>query len=478
MSPDLAELLAALPAAEEKDVARVPSGLQEIFARLEHRRPPISALHRFGVLAGLQAQVLLAYLAWWVRGWFRDAATNQRQLLEAHIRVALKLYEGMGYLRGAVMKVGQTLANLPNAVPDQIVDTLETLHSQAPPMHFSLLREHVHNELGGPPEEVFAEFDPRPFAAASLGQVHRARLHTGERVAVKVQYPAIAATIRADFRSLTTLLAPLRLSRDWENLKAQYADLQRVLELETDYENEAAMLRKARSLFREDDGIVVPRVHDRFSTRRVLTMEHLDGRHLEDFLATSPSQERRDYFGSLIIRTYARMYYAGHLNYADMHPGNFLFRDDGTLGVLDFGCVRPFSDSEWEDMHLVYRAIHGTAADLRCSLLRSIEQREDQPVNEEHVRLIESLFHWNCQPLKHEGKFDFGNGEPIRQGVDIFRALFRKRYTRAQPLCVLIGRVQFGYRALLYRLRAQVDCRAIDREEVVVTGWPDDVSRS
>jgi predicted unusual protein kinase regulating ubiquinone biosynthesis (AarF/ABC1/UbiB family) len=472
MNPDLAELLAALPADETDTAGLAPGTLEQLFARLEHRRTPVSALHRFGILAGLQAQIALAYTAWWVRGWFRDAATNQQRLLETHLRVALKVLENMGYLRGAVMKIGQTLANLPTAVPDEIVDTLETLHYQAPPMHFSLLREQVRNELGADPEEVFAEFEERPFAAASLGQVHQARLHSGERVAVKIQYPSIAATIRADFRNLTTLMVPLRLSRDWEYVKVQLADLERVLAMETDYENEAAMLRKARALFREDDGIIVPRVHQRFSTRRVLTMEYLDGRDLHGLLATNPAQERRDHFGELILRAWTRMYYAGRMNYADMHPGNFLFHDDGTLGVIDFGCVRPFNDAEWDDMRLGHLAVYGTAADQRRSILRSIELREDEPIDAEHLRLLEALCEWSWRPLRRDGAFDFGDGKQIREGLDIFRGMVRKRYTRGQPLCVFIARMQFGYRGLLYHLRARVDCQAIDRQEVVAAGWP------
>src|SRR5205085_4931237 len=135
--------------------------------------------------------------------------------------------------------------------PDEIVATLEHLHFQAPPMHFALLREHVRDELGGDPEEVFAEFDTRAFAAASLGQVHRARLKSGEEVAVKIQYPGIASAIRSDFRNLLALMIPLRISKDWENLEAQLDDLRRVLEAETDYEKEADFQRKARSFFRE-----------------------------------------------------------------------------------------------------------------------------------------------------------------------------------------------------------------------------------
>jgi predicted unusual protein kinase regulating ubiquinone biosynthesis (AarF/ABC1/UbiB family) len=334
------------------------------------------------------------------------------------------------------------------------------------------LREHVRNELGGDPEDVFAEFDPRPLAAASLGQVHRARLKSGEPVAVKVQYPGIGTAVRSDFRNVLAVLLPLRLSKDWENLKAQLADLQRVVELETDYENEAQMLRRARALFREDDRIVVPRVFEQHSTRRVLTMELLEGDHPPAFLARNPSQELRDHFGTLIIRVYARMYYAGRMNYADLHPGNFLLREDGTLGVLDFGCVRPYSDPEWQLMYLGHQAIHSSsAADMRRFLLGSIELSEEQLQDEDQLRALEALARWVWQPLWHEGPFDFSDGANLRQGLEIYRHLVRKRYTRAHPVSVLLARMQFGYRGLLYRLGSRVDVRAIDREEVAVTGW-------
>src|SRR5207302_6352983 len=226
-----------------------------------------------------------AYLFHWLRGWFRNAADNQRLLAEAHWRTAVRLLDSMTYLRGAVMKVGQTLANFPDIAPREFVQTLERLHFDAPPMHWSLLREMVHNELGDDPENVFAAFEKRAFAAASLGQVHRARLKDGQEVAVKIQYPGIARTIRQDFRNLLLFMLPARLSADWENTREQFDDLRTRLERETDYEREAASLQKVRSLFRDDEGIVIPRVFPQHSTGRVLTMERLEGVHLDQFLA-------------------------------------------------------------------------------------------------------------------------------------------------------------------------------------------------
>jgi predicted unusual protein kinase regulating ubiquinone biosynthesis (AarF/ABC1/UbiB family) len=471
MSPDLAELLAALPATEEEPDDRIDTALlQQLFARLGHRRAPLGALHRLGTLGAMQAQIFLAYAAWWVRSWFRSAERNQQALLDTHLRIALQLLAGMGYLRGAVMKVGQALANLPGVVPDQIVEALESLHFQAPPMHFALLREHVANELGAAPEEVFAEFDTHAFAAASLGQVHRARLRSGEEVAVKAQYPGIGSSIRADCRNLLALMLPLRASRDWDNAKAQLEDLRRVLELETDYQREAELQRRARSFFREDDRIVVPRVYEQHSTRRVLTAELLGGAHVHEYLAGGPPQDQRDHFGALIVRAWYRLFFAGRMNYADLHPGNFLFQADGRLGLLDFGCVRPFSDREWELMRQSMRAVDGSREELVRALKRSVCVAEDQPIDPEHLRLLERLMEWKCRPIRHRGPFDFGNEEILREGVEVFREMTRKRQTRGEPLCVLLLRVDFGLFAMLYRLRARVDVRAISEEESRAAG--------
>jgi aarF domain-containing kinase len=470
MTPDLAELLAALPAVDEQPEPLDSAQLQRLFARLGHRSPPLGALSRLGTLGALLTHIFLAYSAWWLKSWFRSAERSQQDLLDTHLKVGLQLVAGMGDLRGAVMKAGQTIANLPGVAPDEIVEALSRLHFQAPPMHFALLREHVRNELGGEPEEVFAEFDQAAFAAASLGQVHRARLKSGEAVAVKIQYPGIGAGIRADFRNLFALMTPLRLSKDWDNLKAQLEDLRQVIERETDYEAEAAFQRRARSLFREDDRIIVPRIFEQHSTRRVLTMELLEGVHIHDFLARQPSQEQRDHFGGLIIRAWDRMFFAARWNYADLHPGNFLFLDDGRLGLLDFGCVRPFSESEWELIRLAMKALDGNRDDLLRYQKRCLALPEDAPLDPEHQRLLERLIDWSWRPGRCRGPFDFANGDLLREGVEIFRELTRQRKTRSEPLCVLSGRMFFGLFSMLYRLEARVDRRAIGEEEARAAG--------
>jgi hypothetical protein len=472
MEPKVAELVAALPDLDDDDPRLEPDLLREALVDLTRRPGPDGALRRLWAFGGLQAQVSLAYLAYWVRSWFLDADRRERDLAETHLRAALKMLRTMGYLRGAAMKLGQTLANLPCIVPDEIVETLERLHFQAPPMHFALLREHLMDELGHEPEEAFATFDSKAFAAASLGQVHRATLKSGQDVAVKIQYPAIGRSIRSDFRNLSALLTPLRLGRGWEPVKAQLEEVHRVIELETDYEREAEWQRRARSLFHEDDAILVPRVHDELSTRRVLTMDYLDGVHVQSFLAGNPSQELRDHFGGLIYQAGCRLHFAGRLLYADPHPGNFLFRTDGRLGFLDFGCVRPYTEREWECNRLSDRAIRGSEDDVVRALRSCLGLAEGEEIAPEILALNVKFGRWMWRPYWHDGAFDFGDPLYLREGVDLFTAIGRQRITAPWlTMNAFIARWFFGTVALLYRLRARVDMRAIDLRERVAVGW-------
>jgi predicted unusual protein kinase regulating ubiquinone biosynthesis (AarF/ABC1/UbiB family) len=468
MSLSVAELIAALPEEPEETEAEL---LPEPLERMSLRPVPLGRFRRMRLLGTLQAKIAAAYLFHWLRGWFKNADDNKRLLAETHWRSALKLLDAMSYLRGAVMKAGQTLANFPDIVPKEFVETLERLHFDAPPMHWSLLREMVFNELGEEPDNLFAEFDKTAFAAASLGQVHRAWLKSGEEVAVKIQYPGIARTIREDFRNFVLFLLPARLSRDWENTKDQFNDLRMRLEQETDYELEAANLEKARLLFREDDGIVVPRVYRQLSTTRVLTMERLGGVHLDAFLAREPSQEVRNEFARKILRAWYRMMYAGRLYYGDFHPGNFLFMDDSRLGVIDFGYVTRLDDEIWELFRKMDRALTTGRREDRVAAVQEWMWASDEPATHERIRLGEEFADWSWRSRYCGGEFDFSDEADFRHGVDVFLEMVRKRYSRARPITPTLSRQQFGWRSVLYRLKAKIDVREIAEEEIKATGW-------
>jgi len=361
-------------------------------------------------------------------------------------------------------KLGQVAGHFPQIVPREMADTLERLHFEAPPMHYALIREVIANEMGKEPEQVFASFEREAFAAASLGQVHRARLHSGEPVAVKIQYPGIARTIDADFRNLSALLFPLRLGSDWEYVKAQFAEVRRMLNQEVDYRQEADSMRRASALFQPSDGIVIPRVYDEYSSRRVLVSELLKGRHLHDFLASDPPQELRNRFGTLLYRAQFRMYYA-HMNYADPHSGNYLFLEDGRLGLLDFGCVQYYDQVERELAALYERWIAGDESVLPRVLELACGLGPGDPGSERYLRFMHQAFEWMMEPMRADGPFDFGDEGHLNRGFAWFSEMVRERDMRGHPTYVYYNRCVFGIKALLYRLRAQVDLRSLHAEE-------------
>jgi predicted unusual protein kinase regulating ubiquinone biosynthesis (AarF/ABC1/UbiB family) len=459
----------ALP--EEAEAGEEPLPLPESLAASALRPVPVGRWRRLRLLGTLQAKIGAAYLFYWIRGWFRKADERERMRAETHWRTAVRVLDSMSYLRGAVMKVGQTLANFPDIVPREFVETLDRLYFEAPPMHWSLLREMVQSELGDDPENLFAAFDKRGFAAASLGQVHRARLKTGEEVAIKIQYPGIARTIREDFRNFFLFLLPGRLNKDWENTKDQFEDLRLRVERETDYAAEAAVLAKARPLFREDDGIVVPRIYPQFSTARVLTMERLGGVHLDAYLAQSPPEEERNEFACKMVRAWYRLLYAGQLSYADPHPGNFLFMDDGRLGLIDFGFIVEHNDDEWAIIRRMDRAMTTGRREDRIAVLKEWSAITDEPADADRLRVNDEFGDWCWRCRYWGGPFDFGDEADFRKGIDLFREMVSKRYSRSRPSTPAIARQNFGMRSMLYRLKAKIDIRPIAEEEVKVTGW-------
>jgi aarF domain-containing kinase len=467
MDRSLADLLDALPTEISGPArARAEESLRSLVKELEQKPVPAGRLRRAWIFGSVQAKIAAAYLANWIRTGWSETGDKERRLSETRLKAALELLGGMSHLRGAMMKAGQIFANYPNVAPEEFASILGYFHFEAPPMHFSLLREFVRGQLGADPEEVFDDFETKAFAAASLGQVHRARVKgSGERVAVKIQYPGIARTIRDDLRNLKSLLLPMRLRGDWDNLSAQYDEILAMVERETDYEHEAENLRVARSAFAPDEGILVPKVHSNLSTKRVLTMEYVDGVHLRPFLQANPSQETRDAYGEKIWLASVRLSFARHMIYADPHPGNYFFRPDGSLGLVDMGCCRYLSDDDVAYSDAMERASNGPAEARRESMRLAVDAKPGQAVAADQVRLIEQYSDWCWEPIRHKGRFDFGDPRYFQRGVDVIREVMRRGYLRSRPVNNWMQRSFFGIRAMLCRLGAHVDAGSIFRRE-------------
>ena len=465
-------------AAVPDELTRPESAHQELAgltAKLAQRPVPTSSLRRAFSLGTLPARVGAGWVVTWLRGAFAGEEERTRLSNERRLRAGLAVLGRMGHLRGAVMKVGQIITNYPDLVPDEIAEPLACLHFEAPPMHYSLLAESVRKELGSEPEELFAKFDRQAFAAASLGQVHRASTRTGEDVAVKVQYPGIATTIRSDFRNLGLLMSPMRLGTDGANLKEQCTYLRDMLLLEVDYESEADFLDQARAALSDLDEVVVPRPLREYSTKRVLAMEHLEGRHLTEWLADDPPTAERNRVAELLVRATTRLFFAERLCWGDPHPGNVLILNDGRLGLLDFGSCRRFDAEEWHLMELGVHSYRQDGAAIREMMRIASDLSPAQAADEKRMAYLESFARWYWEPMSPDaadanGLFDFRDPDYLRRGMQLFGEGSRRRYTRAHPVSVYNARFLFGIRALLHQLGAQIPASRINAEELARAG--------
>jgi len=283
-----------------------------------------------GSYVGYQAQNLLL-------GEDSRAGRQERFQRNASRRVR----EEFGAMKGPVMKLGQMLSMQTEMLSEDALRELANLQMRAPGMHPSLARAQFKSSLGKYPEDVFREFDEEPFAAASLGQVHRGITRAGEKVAIKIQYPAIRTAIENDFK----LLRSATLPGQWTgHIPAALLDeIQRGILEETDYQREADNLEFFAKGLSGLDFVTVPRVRRELSTDRVLTMSFIEGGSLNEFLKRNPSQAARDLLGDRLCETYETQLQRMKALHADQHPGNYLFQNDGRIGLIDFGCVKRIS---------------------------------------------------------------------------------------------------------------------------------------
>ena len=300
--------------------------------------PVQGRFNRFRKLAGLSAQLSADVLK---SGAKRLVGSGEPEFLSK--AAAEKLVSTLGELKGAAMKFGQMVAMDTEVLSPEVRQVIAKLQNEAPPMPYAVVARVIQEELGGAPEAVFASFEQTPLAAASLGQVHRAVLHDGRRVAVKVQYPGIAETLAGDMDNLGLVVKTVSKASRLTDGTAYFRELREEMLLETDYRREAALAEAfARSVAGLPE-LKVPAVIPERTTGKVLTLELLEGRTLKDWVVANPSAEERFRVArQLILAIYGPFFTHGEMH-ADPHPGNFMVLDDGRLGLLDFGSIKRFS---------------------------------------------------------------------------------------------------------------------------------------
>jgi aarF domain-containing kinase len=297
---------------------------------------------RFANIAWLAAYVYVGYKS--IQLWTRYISRGNRDALfrRQDLRSARAMYATAVRLEGLLIKASQFIATRADILPDEWVSTLSGLHDRVPPRSFKIIRRQIETELKRPLESIFAEFDQIPIASASLAQVHAARLPDGRRCAVKVQYPGIEGIVRADLRNMMFVLRMLAwLERDFD-FQVVAREVMKYIPMELDFEHEGENAITIKRNFASCDDVVVPEIYCDFTTRRVLTMELVEGIKITDIAALERAGIDKRAVAQKLIDRFCDMILRDGFFHADPHPGNILVQAGPKLVFLDFGLAKDF----------------------------------------------------------------------------------------------------------------------------------------
>jgi predicted unusual protein kinase regulating ubiquinone biosynthesis (AarF/ABC1/UbiB family) len=434
---------------------------------------PLSSTGRTGrnvELARLATRAGRSYAAGSARQVFASAARRDELRAERQLKTTAEVVEALGSMKGALMKLGQMASYLDTGLPEPVREALATLQQDAPPMSAELAAQVVEQELGGPPDQVFAEWDEQPIAAASIGQVHRAITRDGRAVAVKVQYPGVDDAIRSDLDNSSLLLQVVTLAFPGLEAGPLVDELRIRLSEELDYRVEASNQQRFADLYSGHPFIRIPAVVPSLSAARVLTTELAGGaRYVE--VERWPAAER-DLAGETIFRFVFGSIYRGRGFNGDPHPGNYLFEPGGRVTFLDFGLVKWFEASE---VRLLGDMVRSIVVDRDIpAFRRAVEAagflKPDPTLSDEQVAAY--LGHY-YELVLERGRSTIGTdyaSETVRHFFDASDEVVRR--SNIPPAFAVLQRINLGLYAVLGGLRATADWRRVAEELWPFVGAP------
>jgi len=425
---------------------------------------PRSQTARTGVVGSTAARIGLQKLKTKAKRPFLSDEAQQRAEDRSQDIEAELLFGAITQLRGTAVKLAQMLGMESELLPPRVADELSKAYHQIPPLNRVLVSKVITEELGRSPDALFSHFDTKATAAASLGQVHRAQTQAGKQVAVKVQYPGINVTIESDLKLLRKLATSSRLYPGHIMPKQAIVD-QTIKEVsdrlreETDYLLEADNTQWFHNNL-QVDGVVAPNAYPEFSARRVITTEWLDGQHLTEWLKNNPSQESRNRVGQRLYDLFLFSTNTLKCVHADPNPGNYLFREDDSIALIDFGCVKRLSDQFVENLPALllafssgdYNQIMSAYAELGMTI-----RSNDLPQLE---KVLKPFAEWMSLPFQQE-YFDFSEHQDYTsKGHQLIHDLSHMQSveTVAEDF-IFFDRTFYGLFKVLERLQARVYIR-------------------
>ncbi len=378
-----------------------------------------------------------------------------------------QLMMALGNLKGPLMKVGQILATVPEALPPEYAQAFQQLQSNAPPMGWPFVRRRMKAEIGQNWLEKFKSFDKEASAAASLGQVHKALAKNNQNLACKLQYPDMASAIQTDLQQLRIIFGIYeRYDKSIHTGQIQ-KELAARLEEELDYELEARHCKLYAYMLRDENNVHVPEVIDELSTRRLLTTTWLEGRRILDFV-DAPQEQRNQLAMNMFRAWYVPLYYYGVIH-GDPHLGNYTVREDNSINLLDFGCVRVFPPKFIGGVINLYNALKTGNDDLA---VHAYETWGFRNLSKEQVETLNIWAHFLYGPVLEDAVRPIGEvtngiyGREIAEKVhEKLRALSRENGSITVPReFVFMDRAALGLGSVFLHLKAKINWHNVFNE--------------
>ncbi len=416
-------------------------------------------------LAGLGARGGGRYAMHRAKKTFASAARKEELDTEFQLKTAEDVTKQLGNMKGAMMKVGQMASYLDTGLPEPVRQTLASLQSDAPPMAAELAEKQIEEAFGQPPRTLFAEWDPVPIAAASIGQVHRAITHDGRAIAVKIQYPGVAEAVAADLGNAGWLFGGLAAMFPGVDPGPIVDEIKERLYEELDYELEAANQRHFHSHFAGHPYITVPRVIDEYSNARILTSELAIGSKFEEVVTWS--KEERDLAAETLFRFSFGAIYQIHAFNGDPHPGNYLFNKGGQVTFLDFGLVKRFDPAEtklFEDL-IIEMVINRDRVKFRAMVEEMGILAADAPFDDQMIEDYFSYYYryvMNDEVTVIDADYAAGGVAHLFDMKGPYADLMKQ--LNVPPAFVVVQRITLGLMGLFARLEAEANWQAIARE--------------
>ncbi|MCL6232307.1 ABC1 kinase family protein [Acinetobacter amyesii] len=372
---------------------------------------------RFMKLASMTASIATKTVSNSIRNITADEEQKNASRSKLFQDIGLQIADTLGEMKGAVMKVGQIASQYKDIFPPEVAKAISKLQRQAPAMPFAEIKAQVEQELGKPLAQIFKSFEEQPFAAASIGQVHKAVLPNGQQVVVKVQYPGVEEACESDLKQVRLalrLMGVLKIDRKLQD--KLFREIQDSLDNELNYEIEAQNLDVARAFHSAlDDKIIIPQVYKDYSSRHILTLSLELGDSIET--ASTWSQETRNALGRRLFRAIGREIFFLKRFHCDPHPGNFAFRQDGSVIVYDYGGVKTLSTeivSHFKQLINAARKHDIPLMEQQLDALHSLNELGKFP-----TELYEQWLEVLMRPLTTQ--YDFAENSAHHDGVELIK---------------------------------------------------------